>query len=191
MPDFPASGISSKDLSASQSNLTKDTPSLSKPNSLLPEYGYDMGYSRSHPDAMSCDLLQKDLKASILSELKNEADFHLGALLRKGGLESLESIVRIKEAEARMFQTKADEARREAEGFQRMIRTKTAQMEEEYAEKLSKLCLHETEETQRKKLDELKVLENSYFDYYKMKKRMQDEIDGLLRRMEATKQQWV
>ncbi|KAG5057929.1 hypothetical protein JHK86_012925 [Glycine max] len=191
MSDFHTSGISSKDLPASQSNLTKDTPSLSKPNSLLPKYGYDMGYSRSHPDAMSSDLLQKDLKASILSELKNEADFHLGALLRKGGLESLESIVRIKEAEARMFQTKADEARREAEGFQRMIRTKTAQMEEEYAEKLSKLCLHETEETQRKKLDELKVLENSYFDYYKMKKRMQDEIDGLLRRMEATKQQWV
>lgn len=190
--DFPASGVSSKDLAPSQSNLTKDTPSLSKPTSLLPKYSsYDMGYSRSHPEAMPSDILQKDLKASILSELKNEADFHLGALLRKGGLESLESIVRIKEAEARMFQTKADEARREAEGFQRMIRTKTAQMEEEYAEKLSKLCLHETEETQRKKLDELKVLENSYFDYYKMKKRMQDEIDGLLRRMEATKQQWV
>ncbi|KAK7368529.1 hypothetical protein VNO80_10556 [Phaseolus coccineus] len=192
MPDFPASaGISSKDLAASQTNLTKNTPSLSKDNPLLPKYGYDMGYSRSHPDAMSSELLQKDLKASILSELKNEADFHLGALLRKGGLENLESIVRIKEAEARMFQTKADEARREAEGFQRMIRTKTAQMEEEYAEKLSKLCLHETEETQRKKMDELKVLENSYFDYYKMKKRMQEEIDGLLRRMEATKQQWV
>ncbi|KAK7399903.1 hypothetical protein VNO78_11098 [Psophocarpus tetragonolobus] len=191
MSDFPASGISSKDLATSQSNLTKDTPSLSKPNSLLPKYSYDMSYSRSHPDAMSSDILQKDIKASILSELKNEADFHLGALLRKGGLESLESIVRIKEAEARMFQTKADEARREAEGFQRMIRTKTAQMEEEYAEKLSKLCLHETEDTQRKKLDELKVLENSYFDYYNMKKRMQEEIDGLLRRMEATKQQWV
>nr|KYP61237.1 hypothetical protein KK1_023666 [Cajanus cajan] len=192
MSDFPASGIpSSKDLAVSQANLTKDTPSLSKPNSLLPKYAYDMGYSRPHPDTMSSDILQKDIKASILSELKNEADFHLGTLLRKGGLESLESIVRIKEAEARMFQTKADEARREAEGFQRMIRTKTAQMEEEYAEKLGKLCLHETEETQRKKLDELKVLENSYFDYYKMKKRMQDEIDGLLRRMEATKQQWV
>ncbi|XP_027341094.1 protein OBERON 3 [Abrus precatorius] len=191
MSDFPASGISSKDMAASQAKLTKDTPSHSKPTSLLPKYAYDLSYSRSHSDAMSNDLLQKDLKASILSELKNESDFHLGALLRKGGLESLESIVRIKEAEARMFQTKADEARREAEGFQRMIRTKTAQMEEEYAEKLAKLCLHETEETQRKKQDELKVLENSYFDYYKMKKRMQDEIDGLLRRMEATKQQWV
>lgn len=90
-----------------------------------------------------------------------------------------------------MFQTKADEARREAEGFQKMIRTKTAQMEEEYAEKLAKLCLHETEETRRKKLEEFKVLENSHYDYYNMKKRMQDEIDGLLERMEATKQQWV
>ncbi|KAK7359503.1 hypothetical protein VNO77_01463 [Canavalia gladiata] len=192
MPDFPASGISSKDLAGSQANLTKDTPSsLSKPNSLVPKYGFDMNYSRSHSDAMSNDLLQKDLKGSLLNELKNETDFQLGALLRKGGLESLESIVRIKEAEARMFQTKADEARREAEGFQRMIRTKTAQMEEEYAEKLAKLCLHETQETQRKKLDELKVLENSYFDYSQMKKRMKEEIDGLLRRMEATKQQWV
>ncbi|KAK7319152.1 hypothetical protein RJT34_03870 [Clitoria ternatea] len=192
MSEFPASGISSKDLAASQVNLTKDTPSLSKPISLSsPKYGYDLSYSRSHSDAMPSEALQKDLKASILSELKNESDFHLGALLRKGGLESLESIVKIKEAEARMFQTKADEARREAEGFQRMIRTKTTQMEEEYTEKLSKLCLHETEETQRKKLDELKVLENSYFDYHKMKKRMQDEIDGLLRRMEATKQHWV
>ncbi|CAJ1935452.1 unnamed protein product [Sphenostylis stenocarpa] len=188
MSDFPTSAaISSNDVAVSQSNLTKDTSSLSKPNH-LPKY---MGYSRSHPDAMSSELLQKDLKSSILSEMKNDADFHLGALLRKGGLESLESIVRIKDAETRMFQTKADEARREAEGFERMIRTKTAQMEEEYAEKLSKLSLHETEETQTKKMDELKVLENSYFDYYKMKKRMQEEIDGLLRRMEATKQQWV
>jgi hypothetical protein len=115
----------------------------------------------------------------------------LAALLSKGGIESLESIVRIKEAEAKMFQTKADEARREAEGFQKMIRTKTAQMEEEYATKLSKLCLNETEESQRRKLDELKVVENSYIDYFKMKKRMQDEIDGLLQRMEATKQHWV
>ncbi|XP_061373811.1 protein OBERON 3-like [Gastrolobium bilobum] len=191
MSNFPAPSISSKDSAVSQANLTKNTPSLVKSNSLIPKYGYDMSYSRPHHDALSNDLHQKDLKASLLNELKNEDDFQLGALLRKGGLESLESIVRIKEAEARMFQTKADEARREAEGYQRMLRTKTSQMEEEYAEKLSKLRLHETEETQRKKLDEVKILENSYFDYYKMKKRMRDEIDGLLHRMEATKQQWV
>ncbi|KAE9603330.1 putative protein OBERON [Lupinus albus] len=101
------------------------------------------------------------------NDLKTEADFHLGALLRKGGVENLESVVRIKEAEARMFQTKADEVKREAEGFRRMIRTKTAQMEEEYAEKVGKLCLHEAEETRRKKSEGLNFFEISHYDYYK------------------------
>ncbi|XP_028787101.1 protein OBERON 3-like [Neltuma alba] len=191
MSDFPASGISSKDLSASQANLRKEATSLSQSNSLMSKYTYNSSYSRSQCDALSNDLHQKDIKASILNELKSESEFQLGALLRKGGLDSLESIVRIKEAEARMFQTKADEARREAEGFQRMVRTKIAQMEEEYAERLAKLSLQETEETRRKKLEELKVLENSHCDYFKMKMRMQAEIAGLLERMEATKQQWV
>ena len=185
MSDLPASGISSKDLSASQANLATDAASISQFNSVILKHTSDLSYSRPN------DLHQKDLKASLLSELKSESDFQLGALLRKGGLESLESILRIKEAEARMFQTKADEARREAEGFQRMIRTKTTQMEEEYAEKLGKLCLHEAEERRRQKLEEFKVLENSHFDYYKMKMRMQEEIAGLLKRMEATKQQLV
>ncbi|KAI4357454.1 hypothetical protein L6164_001402 [Bauhinia variegata] len=189
--DFPASTITSIDFAVTQPNLRKDTASLSQSNSLIPNYTYDSSYSRSHRDVLSNDLHQKDVKFSILTELKSDNDFQLGALLRKGGLESLESIVRIKEAEARMFQTKADEARREAEGFQKMIRTKTAQMEEEYAEKLSKLCLHEMEERRRKKLEELKVMENSHCDYHNMKMRMQAEIAGLLERMEATKQQWV
>lgn len=157
----------------------------------MSKYTYNSGYSRSQCDGLSNDLHQKDFKASLLSELKNDSDFQLGALLRKGGLDSLESIVRIKEAEAQMFQTKADEARREAEGFQRMVRTKTTQLEEEYTDRIGKLSLQETEETRRKKYEELKVLENSHCDYYKMKRRMQDEIAGLLERMEATKQQWV
>ncbi|KAL3824258.1 hypothetical protein ACJIZ3_020287 [Penstemon smallii] len=111
-----------------------------------------------------------------------------------GGFEfdsSLESLVRIKEAEARMFQSRADEARREVENFRRMVRMKTEKLEQEYAEKLALLHLQETEERQRKKLDQLKVLENSHCDYYKMKIRMQTEISGLLNRMEATKQQQI
>ncbi|KAF2305692.1 hypothetical protein GH714_007589 [Hevea brasiliensis] len=90
-----------------------------------------------------------------------------------------------------MFQSKADEAQREAEGYRRMIRANSEKLEEEYAEKLAKLCLQETEERRRKKLEELKALENSHSDYYNMKLRMQAEIAGLLERMEATKQQWV
>lgn len=192
MANFPASVFSSKELITSQSSLPKDTLSLPKSSSSIPNYAYESSYStRPHSGAPSKELHQKDLKASIFSELKNDDDLQLAALLSKGGIESLESIVRIKEAEAKMFQTKADEARRAAEGFQKMIRTKTAQMDEEYATKLSKLCLNDTEETQRRKLDEMKVVENSCVDYYKMKKKMQDEIDGLLARMEATKQHWV
>jgi hypothetical protein len=108
----PASGFSSKELIGSQANHPKDVLSLPKSSSSIPKYAYDSNYSRPHSSAPSKDLHQKDLKASILSELKNDADLQLAALLSKGGIESLESIVRIKEAEAKMFQTKADEARR-------------------------------------------------------------------------------
>lgn len=107
------------------------------------------------------------------------------------GFESLESIVRIKEAEARMFQIRADDARKEAETYHQMGRVRTEKLEEEYAEKLGKLCLQETEERRRKKLEELQILESTHCDYYNMKMRMQAEIAGLLERMEATKKQWV
>ncbi|XP_010476544.1 PREDICTED: protein OBERON 3-like [Camelina sativa] len=105
--------------------------------------------------------------------------------------DSLESMVRIKEAETRMFQKKADEARIEAESFKRMIEMKTEKMEEEYTEKLARLCLQETEERRRTKLEELKKLENSHCDYRNMKLRMEAEIAGLLKRMEVTRQQLV
>ncbi|KAL0697756.1 hypothetical protein Bca4012_053878 [Brassica carinata] len=105
--------------------------------------------------------------------------------------DSLESMVRIKEAETRMFQKKADEARKEAESFKRMIEMKTEKMEEEYTEKIARLCLKETEERRRNKLEELKKLENSHCDYRNMKLRMESEIAGLLKRMENTRQQLV
>lgn len=68
---------------------------------------------------------------------------------------------------------------------------KFKRVEEEYAAKVAKLCFQETEEKRRKKVEELKVLENSHYDYHKMKLRMQTEIQGLLERMEATKKMWV
>lgn len=134
--------------------------------------------------------IQNEVKASITSDKMIEDEWSVKQS-KKDGFDSLESIVRVKEAEARMFQSKADEARTEADGFERMIRIKGEKLEEEYGEKLAKLCLQETEERRRKQLEELKILENSHCDYYKMKLRMQAEIAGLLKRMEATKQQWV
>ncbi|KAL1219530.1 Protein OBERON 3 [Cardamine amara subsp. amara] len=120
---------------------------------------------------------QKKQKSSVLTDVNS--------------FDSLESMVRIKEAESRMFQKKADEARREAESFKRVIEMKTEKMEEEYKDKVSRLCLQETEERRRKKLEELKGLENSHCDYKKMKMRMEAEIAGLLKRMEVTRQQYV
>lgn len=191
MPDFPASDISG-DLVATPAILRKEATPLSQSASLPPIFNsYNMSSSGIRNDLLSNDLRESDLKPSIISELATEDDFRFGAVPNIDGFESLESLVRIKEAEARMFQNKSDEARREAEGFRRMILTKTEKLDEEYSGKLSKLCLLETEERRRKKQDELKVLENSHCDYYNMKIRMQADIDGLLERMEATKQQWV
>lgn len=173
---------------ASQASLRKEVLPLPQSTSLQAKYDTYNISSSVQRDLLSSELHRSDLKSSLMD---TEDDFRFNSLSKSDGFDSLESIVRIKEAEARMFQSKADEARREAEEFRRIVRTKTLNLEEEYAEKLAKLCLQETEERRRKKLEELKVLENSHGDYYNMKIRMQAEISGLLERMEATKQQWV
>ena len=57
MSDFPASAISSKDLSTSKANLAMDTTTSSLPQStsLIQKYTYDMSYTRSN------DLQQKEM----------------------------------------------------------------------------------------------------------------------------------
>ncbi|XP_057961152.1 protein OBERON 3 [Malania oleifera] len=191
MSDFGASSLSSKDLVASQAILRKDAAPLAPSTVLPPKYAtYNISASSVHNDLLPHDLHQNDLKTSLLSNRTTEEEFLLGKL-KKDGFDSLESIVQIKELEARMFQTRADEARREAEGYRRIVRARSEKLEEEYTDKLAKLCLQETEDRRRKKLEELQNLENSRSDYYHMKLRMQAEITGLLERMEATKQQWV
>ncbi|KAI4379067.1 hypothetical protein MLD38_005408 [Melastoma candidum] len=131
---------------------------------------------------------KEGMKSSLSKERDLEDDFM--TMMRKNGFNSLESMIKIKEAEARMFQSRADDARREAEGYKQMIQAKFTKLDEEYARKMSDLCVHEVEERRRKKLDELQLLENSHCDYQKMKMRMQSEITGLIERMEATRKQW-
>ncbi|KZV25670.1 protein OBERON 3-like [Dorcoceras hygrometricum] len=74
--------------------------------------------------------------------------------VKKGGVGSLENLVRMKEAEARMFQNREDEAQGEVESLRRIMRIKTEKIEEEYASRLAKLCLPELEERKRKKVEE-------------------------------------
>ncbi|RVW20747.1 Protein OBERON 4 [Vitis vinifera] len=101
--------------------------------------------------------------------------------------DELESIVRIKQAEAKMFQSRADDARREAEGLRRIAVAKNEKIEEEYTSRIAKLRLVETEEMRKQKLEELHSLERAHREYYNMKMRMEEDIKDLLLKMEATK----
>ncbi|XP_042480512.1 protein OBERON 3-like [Macadamia integrifolia] len=185
---IPGSGASSKDLTMAQICQKGDVVSLSTNSPPSKSTTYNMSSSSGRQDRLPNDVNQNILMGALTRERR--VDDELESVLKKDGFDSLESIVRIKEAEARMFQSHADDAQREAEGYRRMVRIKSEKLEEEYASNIAKLCLQETEERRRKKLEELKILENSHCDYYKMKFRMQAQIAGLLERMESTKKQW-
>ncbi|XP_047322595.1 protein OBERON 4-like [Impatiens glandulifera] len=103
--------------------------------------------------------------------------------------DELESIVRIKQAEARMFQTRADDARREAEGLKRIASAKNEKIEEEYATRIGKLRMAEAkaEEIQKQKLEEFEALDRACREYFNMKMRMEANIKELLLKMEATR----
>ncbi|CAL1361537.1 unnamed protein product [Linum trigynum] len=101
--------------------------------------------------------------------------------------DELEGIVRIKLAEALMFQARADDARREAEGLKRIATAKKEKIEEEYASRIAKLRVIETEEVRKQKVEEWEALERAHREYFGMKVRMEADIKDLLLKMEATK----
>ncbi|KAF8062119.1 hypothetical protein N665_1204s0008 [Sinapis alba] len=101
--------------------------------------------------------------------------------------EELESIVRMKQAEAAMFQGRADDARKEAEGLKRIAIAKKEKIEEEYKRRMGKLGVEEAQERKRRKLEELVAMERGQREFYEMKMRMEEEMRGLLTKMEVTK----
>ncbi|XP_010512777.1 PREDICTED: protein OBERON 4-like [Camelina sativa] len=102
--------------------------------------------------------------------------------------EELESIVRMKQAEAEMFQGRADDARREAEGLKRIAIAKKDKIEEEYKRRIGKLSMEDAEERRRWRHEELEAIERGQREFYEMKMRMEEEMSGLLTKMEVTKQ---
>ncbi|KAI8545843.1 hypothetical protein RHMOL_Rhmol07G0069400 [Rhododendron molle] len=121
-------------------------------------------------------------------ENKHTSDSDSRRSAQKGPVfDELESIVRIKHAEAGMFQTRADDARREAEGLKRIAMAKNEKIEDEYTSRIAKLRLSEAEEMRKQKVEELQVLERAHREYFNMKTRMEADIKDLLSKMEATK----
>ncbi|XP_020104350.1 protein OBERON 3 [Ananas comosus] len=180
--EFSVTGSTSKNTIAAQASQLADILPLQTPVTTPPKSAFNFKPTSSvlnNPiDVLKCDPKPHSIESHFTPS--KEDDFR-----------SLETIVKFKEAEAKLFQRLADDARREVENYRQIVRANSEKLEEEYAAKLAKLCFQETEEKRRKKVEELKLLENSQCDYHKMKMRMQEEIARLLERMEATKKMWV
>ncbi|XP_058201294.1 OBERON-like protein [Rhododendron vialii] len=102
----------------------------------------------------ACDLELKD-KAREVATLKMERQ------RKKQQIDDLESIVRLKEAEADMFEGKASEARREADRLQRIVLAKSDKSEEDYATRYLKLRLNEAEAEKQYLFEKIKLQESS------------------------------
>uniref|UniRef100_J3LLT7 Protein OBERON 3 n=1 Tax=Oryza brachyantha TaxID=4533 RepID=J3LLT7_ORYBR len=178
--DYSVTGSKSKGILAAQTSQSTDVRSLQTPTITPPKSSFNFKTTTS--------ILDSDALKPSPKPLSIEPHFSTAS---KEDDSSLETIVKCKEAEAKLFQKLADEARKEVDSYRQIVRSRTQKLEEEYAAKLAKLCFQEAEEKRRKKLEELKMLENSHYDYLKMKMRMQTDIQGLLERMEATKKMWV
>ena len=102
----------------------------------------------------ACDQELKD-KTREVGSLKMERH------RKKQQIDELESIVRLKQAEADMFELKASEARREAERIQRIAAAKTEKSEEDYASRYLKQRLSEAEAEKQFLFEKIKLQESS------------------------------
>ncbi|ESQ32497.1 hypothetical protein EUTSA_v10003897mg [Eutrema salsugineum] len=102
----------------------------------------------------TCDRELED-KAKEVAELKAERQ------KKKLQIDELDRIVRLKQAEADMFQLKANEAKREAERLQRIVLAKMDKSEEEYASNYLKQRLSEAEAEKQYLFEKIKLQENS------------------------------
>lgn len=146
-----------------KSVYTEKAPQLESAASILPSFNYEQHDKR----IMESELHTSSEKEPVFDEL--------------------ESIVRIKQAEAKLFQSRADEARKEAEGLKRIALAKNEKIEEEYRSRITKLRFVEAEEMRKQKLEELQALDRAHREYSNMKMRMEADIKDLLLKMEATK----
>ncbi|OAY66356.1 OBERON-like protein [Ananas comosus] len=95
-----------------------------------------------------------DEKAREVAELKMERQ------RKKQQVEELESIVRLKQAEAEMFQLKANEARQEAERLQSIALAKSEKAEQDYASMYLKRRLEEAEAEKQVLFEKIKLQES-------------------------------
>ncbi|KAF9675569.1 hypothetical protein SADUNF_Sadunf09G0045800 [Salix dunnii] len=153
----------SQDAARFKSVYSEKTPQLERSTGLHPSFHSDL----NDKCPVESELLRSTQKEPLFDEL--------------------ESIVRIKQAEAKMFQARADDARREAEGLKLIAIAKSEKIKEEFTSRISKLRMVEVEEMRKQKFEEFQALERAHLEYFSLKMRMEADIKALLLKMEATK----
>lgn len=106
---------------------------------------------------------------------------------KKPATDELDRLVKLKQAEAKMYQERSDDARKEAEGLRQIILAKGTRIDEEYSNRIAKLKLQELEQRQKRKQEELQSLERAYKQFFNMKVRMENEIRDLMSKMDTAK----
>ncbi|MCO5583120.1 hypothetical protein L7F22_037028 [Adiantum nelumboides] len=97
-----------------------------------------------------------------LDEKKRELQgLQLERQRKKQEIEELETIVKLKLAESEMFQSRADEARSEAEKLQRIVVDKSEKAEEEYTARYLQLRLNEVEVQRRALFEKIQNQDHS------------------------------
>ncbi|KAI5079952.1 hypothetical protein GOP47_0005431 [Adiantum capillus-veneris] len=111
------------------------------------------------------------------------AELHAVQARTRGEVDHIQSMVRLKQVEAKMLQLRADEAHQQARGLQQIIQVKQDKIEGDYISKYAKLKLNEAEEKRRKRFLELQALERAHRDHQSMKLRMEAQIKDLAMRV--------
>ena len=96
----------------------------------------------------------------VEDKTREAAELKLEKQRKKLQIEELEKIVRLKLAEADMFQLKANEAKREAERLQLIALAKSEKSEEDYASSYLKQRLKEAEAEKQFLLEKIKMQES-------------------------------
>lgn len=118
-----------------------------------------------------------------MEEKKRELqDLQFERQRKKQEIEELETIVRLKLAEADMYQMRADDARREADDLQRIVAVKSEKVEEEYTARYLKLRLTEVEAERRALFEKIQVQEHSRLQPDAAQMLMMFKIQDLLKR---------
>ncbi|CAL4938278.1 unnamed protein product [Urochloa decumbens] len=121
-----------------------------------------------------------------LHRKSGEAEFQ--SIENKAATDELDSLIRLKQAEAYMYQERANDARNEVDNLRRIVMIKNARIEEDYATQIADLDIEELQERRKQKMEELQVVERTHHEFLSMKTRMVASIRELLSKMEALKQ---